>query len=891
MDAAAWDRLALLYERARLIAPDERAAFLATVEPPLRAKLSELLADDTAAEAFVDDLEGAVRPLALGTDADGEPSGTIAPGETLGAGARVGRYRIVREIGRGGMGRVFLAEQTGEGFTRPVALKLIHEARPRLVGRFLTERQILGRLDHDGIARLLDVGLTEGGTPFYAMEYVDGLPLPEYCDRHRLSVEARLLLFEHVCEAVRYAHQNLVVHRDLKPSNILVAEDAHGTPRVKLLDFGIAKLLEESEAAGDALTLTGDRLMTPAYAAPEQVRGEAVTTATDVYQLGVVLYELLTGRRPFRLPERLRHEVARVILEDEPTRPSTVVTEPDDATATETASEARATTPARLRRRLAGDLDQIVLMALRKDPARRYAGASALLADLVRYREGHAVVAQPDALGYRARRYVRRHRVGVAMAAVFAALLVAYAATLTVQNARITEERDRAEREEARAVEMYNFVSGILAESNPRNTPGGGDLTASDLLQRAAERIDTDLSDDPVTRGALLEALSRIHYEREEMEPALAHGEASLDLGNRTADSLLIADAAYALAGVHERLGNIPQADSLGQLSYGIRMRHLGRTHLDTNQIRNMLGLIYIYNGPIEKAQPILEEALEVSREMGESPQNLATVLNNLGSIYEQQEERERAEATFREALAMRREARPEGHPDIAQGANNLANVLRDRERYDEAEALYTEALGILRAALGPKHIGIVSISANLATMKQRQGDLDAALAYQDAAFEAVPEGQDVTRARLLQGSGTMLIKVGQRAEGLARLDEAIGIMRANLPPGHPYLARSLLGKGATLAEDGAYAKARPFLREAAPALSAAYGPTNSEALLANYTLAITLLRLDSLRAADGVYATVLEIMTEDDERLPAVRAEADSVRARLGLPARTAAL
>jgi serine/threonine-protein kinase len=886
MDSASWDRLADLYERASALPPEARDAFIASpdVPPSLRDELRSLLADRTEADAFASDLEAAISPILPGNPASDDQ----ALGSGLSDGARLGRYRTVREIGRGGMGRVYLAEQEGEGFARRVALKLMREAGPRVVRRFLAERQILARLRHEGIARLLDVGMAEGPggerTPYFAMEYVDGQPLPDYCDERRLSVPERLALFEQVCEAVRYAHQNLVVHRDLKPSNILVEESADGTARVKLLDFGIAKLLEEaSEKPEEPITLTSDRLMTPAYAAPEQITGDAITTSTDVYQLGVLLYELLTGQRPFHLPERLQHEVARVILEEQPTRPSTLVAKSGDTgAATAGASEARATTPARLQRRLRGDLDSIVLMALRKDPARRYPSAEALLDDLRRHRDGRVVAAQPDSFAYVARRYVRRHRAGVAVAATLALLLLAYAATVTVQNQRIADQRDRAEQQEARAVELYNFTYGILAESNPRNTPGGDELTAATLLQRAAQRLETDLAEDPATRSSLEHTLATIYYERSQTEEALRHGTLSMSYAEEAGDSLLIAAAAYALASAYEQVGAIPEADSLARLAYETSYRHLGRLHEETNMARNLLGLIYLYNGPISAAQPLLEEAVAVSREIGEPPEKLGTVLNNLASVYEQQEDYVRAEAVFREALAIRRASRPEGHPDVAQGANNLANILREAGQYDEAEALYLEALRINEAALGPKHIGLVAINANLSNLHRRQDRREEALAYMRAAFEVVPDGQAVTQARLLQGIGSMQIGWGERAEGMESLREAVAIMQRELPPGHPYLARALLGQAAAYAEEGEYESAVPPAREAAAALLEAYGPENGETQTAHYTLAYALAQTGALADAAEAYRSTLSIMPADHPRLAQTQAEADSVNALL---------
>jgi len=342
----------------------------------------------------------------------------------LPSGTRIGPYRLLEEIGRGGMGTVYLAERI-DAYHRRVALKLVKRGMDsdEILRRFRYERQILAGLEHPHIARLYDGGLSDDGRPYLAMEYVDGRPIDQYCDAATLDIDARLRLFASVCEAVQYAHQNLVVHRDLKPSNVLIT----AAGQVKLLDFGIAKLLDEEAAGVSApVTRTGLRVMTPAYAAPEQVRGEAITTATHVYALGVVLYKLLTGQRPYEDVEENAQAAERAVLEQEPVRPSTAITKATETLTPERASAARATSVERLQRRLQGDLDVMVLKALRKEPERRYASAAAFAEDIRRHLDGLPVTARPDTRSYRVRKFVRRHRFGVGTAAVFALLVSAF---------------------------------------------------------------------------------------------------------------------------------------------------------------------------------------------------------------------------------------------------------------------------------------------------------------------------------------------------------------------------------------------------------------------------------------------------------------------------------
>ncbi len=391
-----------------------RSSFLAEAcqgDEPLRAEVGRLLTAHQQEAALLD--RAAVRPELL----------TGEPGRM--EGRRIDHYEILRELGRGGMGSVYLAVRTDDVYRKPVAFKVVRPeaANSETIERFRREREILASLDHPNLARLLDGGTTPEGLPYFVMDYVEGEPIDTYCDERQLNVAERLKLFRSVCAVIEYAHHRGVVHRDLKSRNVLVT--AEGT--VKLLDFGIAKLLRtEADGIATAITLTGMRLMTPEYASPEQVRGERVGTASDIYSLGVILYELLTGHRPYRMRSRLIHEVVRVICEEEPTRPSTAVTEVEQriavgedkpvAVTPQSVSRTRAATPAGLRRQLSGDPDKILLKALRKEPAERYPTAEAFGEDVRRHLEGLPVLAQGESVVYRAGKFLQRHR-GWAIAA------------------------------------------------------------------------------------------------------------------------------------------------------------------------------------------------------------------------------------------------------------------------------------------------------------------------------------------------------------------------------------------------------------------------------------------------------------------------------------------
>lgn len=428
------------------------------------------------------------------------------------SGQVLGQWRLRKRIGGGGMSEVYLAERIGE-YQHQVALKLV---RPGLVSRadhnrLRAERQILARLNHRNIARLLDGGTTAEGIPYLVMEYVDGLPIDEYCDRNRLTLAQRLALFRGVCAAVHAAHQNLVVHRDLKPSNILVTKDR----TLKLLDFGIAKLMEVRDTVHTvAVTHADVRLFTPGHASPEQIRGEPITTMTDVYLLGVLLYELLTGRKPFDVRDLRLSQIESVICEQDAPPPSTVVNTRGatvaDQLRIERAARARQSTTSKLRRDIAGDLDNIVMKAMRKEPARRYASADELAVDIKRHDSGKPVIARGDTWTYRTHKFLRRHTMAVAASCALVLMLACLVTLLALQAHRIAEQRAIAEQERQRSDEVAAFLVDLFKVADPRESYGEA-TTARQLLERGAERIRLELKNQPVARADMMETIGRVY--------------------------------------------------------------------------------------------------------------------------------------------------------------------------------------------------------------------------------------------------------------------------------------------------------------------------------------------------------------------------------------------
>jgi serine/threonine-protein kinase len=608
IDPERWQRLMPLLDEALDLPPEARRAFVARTDPALRDDLAALLAADEEADDFLNDaaVDWASTLIEEIERATAEP--------TLEAGTLVGSYRVVRTLGQGGMGTVYLADRADGQFEQRVALKLIRPGmgRHEILRRFLQERQILARLQHPNIARLLDGGITDSGQPYFAMEYVDGLPITEYCDARRLGVDERLGLFRDVAGAVAYAHLNLVVHRDLKPSNILVT--AEGVP--KLLDFGIAKLLHETDSEDTLIeTQAGLRVMTPEYAAPEQVRGDAVTTATDTYALGVALYELLTGHRPYYFERRSPAEIERVICERPPSRPSTVVTRAEEVQPLDGAPEtlkpdeiaaARATLPRRLRRRLSGDLDTILLKALRKEPHRRYANAEALVEDLRRHRTGQPISARKDNVGYRVRAFVRRHRVGVMTTVAVACLLFVglWASVLQMQ---------AAEREAARTEAVKDFLIGLFEE--PAAEPAGRALSAPELLARGAERADA-FADRPALQAELLTLLAALSAEQGRPQQATVLHERALAL-RRSLHGEAYAEAAASLLALGELAlarEAFEEAEPLLREGLHIREHAFGPDDARTAELQATLGACLLRLGRHDEARPLLASSLAALR-------------------------------------------------------------------------------------------------------------------------------------------------------------------------------------------------------------------------------------------------------------------------------------
>ncbi len=738
-----WWFIDSIFSEALGLSPEQREAFLQAAcgqDPGLRREVDDLFEAYNASEGFLDDpsewfLEDPVEvvevPFLPGLDAEEPVVAAAAPH----IGERIGAYRLLKEIGYGGMGAVYLAERADGQFKQRVALKLIRQGKRsrETVRRFRLEREILARLQHPYIARLLDGGVTDEGLLYFVMEYVNGVPIDQYFEKQDLDLKARLRLFFDVCEAVQYAHQNLVIHRDLKPSNILVTERG----QVKLLDFGIAKLLDEAERPeGLPLTQSELRLMTPEYASPEQVRGDPVTTASDVYALGLNLYKLLTGHRAYNLAGKSASEIERIVCEVAPKKLSLVVglngkAAPDETTTRPTE---------RLRRQLSGDLDLIVLKALRKEPERRYASVVEFVDDLRRHLDGLPVKAHQPTMGYRMGKFARRHRFGIAVAAAFVLLLVGYAGTLFVKNSEVSQALEKSE-------QLSEMLVAFFEAPDPYKELGRN-VTARELLDAwSVARIEAEMPDQPLLQANLMYALGKTYKGLGLYDESLAYLDATMD--RRRAHLRTphpdIAEALNELGALYLLQGKYEQGRELLQEAIAM-WRDLPGQHLKEAESLSNLGVLLRRTGDLDGAEQRYNEALALQRRAVQGDhENVAETLNNLGVVERRRGNYATAESLYTESLEMRRRLLGDIHPRTALTLHNLGVLIIDQERYEEADSLLRKVLDIRRKVLGEEHPSVGTTLYELGYLHRKQGQLDTAESYfeQALAIERKRYGED----------------------------------------------------------------------------------------------------------------------------------------------------
>jgi serine/threonine-protein kinase len=713
------------------------------------------------------------------------------------------------------MGTVFLARRADAAYEALAAVKLV---RPSLFSaesllRFRAERQALANLNHPGTARLLDGGSTPEGVPYLVMEYVDGVPIDEYADDHGLGVEKRIALVREVCDAVAFAHRNLIVHRDLKPANILVTESG----RTKLLDFGIAKFLGDAEVGA---TRAGERLLTPEFASPEQIRGEPVTTASDVYSLGVILYRLLAGRSPYRAEEGAAG-IEKAVCEQQPSRPSTAVMRG------QTEGEPPSPEAQRRSRRLRGDLDNIVLKALRKEPERRYASVGEFSEDLRRHLEGEPVLARADSVAYRASKFVGRHRFGTVLGALATVALVA-ATIVSLRSAAV------ARREARKAEQIHAFVQGVLGAPSPWRD--GREVTVAETLERAARRIGNELAGHPEVEAGVRRTLGETWaglglYDR--AEPELLR---SLELSRQVHgdEHEEVARTLDALALVRTSRGSAAEAEGPAREALAIRRLIHGEEHTGVAAAWTALGSVLQEKGDYIGAEAAHRTALGIYRARGAKTASMAETLNDLGVTVGTRGDLRAAEAYQREALEVIRGVYRGPHPDVASAMTTLASVVWDsRRERSEAERLYREALAMRRKVLGERHPDVAWTLYNYGYMLMEAGDPIRAEALAREALSlrgtSLPDSHPMVGAALqLAGRCRMARRDAPGAEPLLR--ESLAVRRTSMPPGHWLVASGESVLGECLVAQRRFPEAEPLLVSGASALREKLGPDHPRA-------------------------------------------------------------
>jgi serine/threonine-protein kinase len=763
-------------------------------DTPIRAAVERVLREAEASDAFL--APGGALAGSFGDSLRTE----LASDEGLEIGATVGPYRLVEELGRGGMAVVYLAERADGAFAQQVALKVVKRGigTDDVLGRFRQERQILASLTHPQIARLLDGGVTADGRPYLAMELVRGEPLDRYCASHGLGLDARLDLLVAIGEAVQHAHQRLVVHRDLKPSNILITEDGE----IRLLDFGIAKLLDPAAAGDTPATRTALRLMTPEYASPEQVRGETITTASDVHQLGLILFELVTGRQAQPVAGLGLAEAERLICEQELPRASQAL---------------GATTPfpGASQRRLRGDLDRIVATALAKAPERRYQSAAALVDDLQRFRRGLPVAARGESLWYRTTTFVRRNRVPVAAAA---AVLLAIASIVGFYSWRVAAERDRARQEAAAANQALDFMTGLFTAADPvrpANTP----VTARELLDRGAARVREDLAGQPQLQARMMNVMGNIYRSLALNPEAIALLEPSLalrrlQLGPTHPD---VAKGAQQLALALYNSGRSDDALPLYEEALRIQETVPARAGDDLAATLSGLGLLHRRAGRLDQARDLLERAVRVREgALGPHAPSLATMLNNLGLVYTTRYDLPQARAALERAVAIHERNRGPDHPLVASSLSNLADVLRLQGDLEGARARQERAVAVVNKAFGPGHreTATTTNAYGMVLFDMKRYD-EARLQFERAIaiYEQSAGISHPTAPFPIENLGHVHKALGDRAAARRLYERALALRETNHGPVHMDVSQSLLNLGLLLAEMEGCGAALPPLR------------------------------------------------------------------------------
>ena len=849
-----WKTIEAAFAAASELDGEARETFLADFErdhPQLIGQLRDLLAADADDRELAEPIASTMESLA---------------GETKDSwlGREIGAWKLVRRIGEGGMGAVFLAQRADDEFEQAGALKLMTS---RVIGRdavarFRAERQFLAKLSHPNIAQLLDGGSTDEGQPYLVMEYIDGVSIDRYCDIETLDVPERLRLIGKVCDAVDYAHRNLIVHRDLKPGNILV--DGRGEP--KLLDFGIAKLLD-AHAIDQTLAMTreGMLVLTPEYASPEQVRGEPPSIATDVYALGVLLYRLLTGHSPYGASPLTGVDLEKAIVSQDPARPSTVVTTPVEITGAvpftaEDLSAQRSTSPERLRKRLVGDLDNIVLKALQKDPSRRYSSVARLRDDIDNYLASRPVNARPDSFAYRAGKFVRRNWLPVAAVSIF---VVTVTALVTYYTARLAHERDTARLEAARAEQVAEFLTDLFEEASPAKN-FGKPMDARQLLDTGAARIADELDDQPDLRAALTLTIADTYLKMRENKTAREFLEPLLDdIGEqvgRDDPAFLRLEREFGNALLYT--GNPKEAKAIFERNHASWQRIAVPDSFEMGIAEQRLGTTAWQLNENEASEEHLLTAMRILRNHADpDPTHLTQTMTEYGVLLRNTNRFEEEEALLREAMALQEACCGTEQTGYVDPLNNLGNNYYARGMYAKAEETYREVTRLQKILYGEDGVGHANALMNLSNAVKENGNLEEALAMQTQGREIYGRGygdDSVQFAYASENIGNFLMEMRRFDEAEKEFLAAMNILEQKFGADDVEYAITQSNYGNMLMRAGRNDEGMPQLIASHETFLAQFGPQNPSVIHSNIKIANGLLNMEQPeRALEHALAAV----------------------------------
>jgi serine/threonine protein kinase/Tfp pilus assembly protein PilF len=780
------------------------------------------------------------------------------------AGVVIGPYHLLQRIGEGGMGEVWLAEQK-QPIRRRVAVKLIKVGMDtrEVVARFESERQALALMEHPAIAKVFDAGSTPQGAPYFVMEYVAGVPITDYCDKHRLGTPERLDLFMCVCEGVQHAHQKAIIHRDLKPSNILVTE-VDGKAAPKIIDFGVAKALTQKLTPDTMFTRVGTLIGTPEYMSPEQASssGEDIDTRTDVYSLGVLFYELLAGAPPLELRKVAFEEFLRKLREDDAPKPSTSIRAQDLATSTEIGRN-RQTEPLVLAKQMRGDLDSIALKALEKDRSRRYGSPSDFAADVKRYLNNEAVLAVPPSAAYRARKFARRYRVALATACAFALVLI-------VASVVSLRQSIRANRESAVAQAVNDFLQNdLLAQASADNQSGPSakpdpDLKVRTALDRAALRIAGKFDREPEVDAAIRDTMGKTYGGLGVYPEARKQLEEALRLRRKVlgAENPQTLRTASDLAWLTLLQGKYPETESLANRTLESQRRVLGPEHPDTLFTMNTLAGTYKSQAKNAQAEALFKQILEIRRRVlgSEHPQTLAT-LNNLAGIYKEEHKYSEAETLFSQNLEVERRVLGPENPRTLTAMNNLAITYESQGKYPQAEALVSQALEVRRRVLGPEHPDTLRSTTDLGEISARQGKYAQAETFYSQTLEGDRQTlgpEHPTTVRCMANLGFVYLSEGKYAQAEPLLGKALEIHRRVSGPEHPDTIAPMDSLAQLYRSEGKYTQAETLYDQTLELERRVFGPKDPNTLTSISGLALTYYLQKKYAQAEDLYTQTL---------------------------------